>query len=343
MKTGLKIFLGDVDEEVGISAKSHDPSAWLLHQGNLHLFDQRSHDEPTTIYTSLGDLPKNLTIVFDVLKQADVIFYTPPKIWSDNRTVNIMDPGDSMQGLTESLLLLLPDSVEIIGLDPLTPMDIEPISLADQRKTDGKQMWVAGCSVSNGDGVEKHERYGALLADHFDIPCSFLTRSSSSISWAADQILRSDIKSGDLVVWGLTTWSRFTHIHEHQMLNVTPSSFLVFPEWKNIVDIKMLWSQTTFYQHFYSIRQVINYCKKINARLLLVGLLHDNYALLGYLKSQPNYIQMDYNLRWEKNQLSYSYIDLGTDHSHPGPLQHLVYKNTIVNFLKKHHISNSKT
>jgi len=336
MKPRLTIFLGDVFEDVGIKAKLHDPSAWLLHRDNLHQLEQLSQDSTNTVYTSLGDLPKDLATTYNVLKKADVIFYTPPASWSDKKTLDIKEPTDSIHGLTEVLLLLLPTSVKVIGLEPFTPSQFDPIKLADIRKTSGKQMWSVGCSITHGIGVEKHERYGSLLADQLKMPCSFLTRPGSSIGWAADQILRSDIRSEDLVVWGLTGWPRITHVHEHQLLNgVTIISYEAWPEYQEIVSMDTLWSDQTFYHHFYSIQQVINYCDKINATLLLVGLMNHNYSLLGYLKSQTNFVQIHYNIDYKDSHLCETYIDIGTDHSHPGPRQHLEYKNTILDFIKK--------
>lgn len=340
MNQGLTIFLGDVDAEAGIKARLHDPSAWLLDRDNLQQFNQRSQTHPVTVYTSLGDLPKNLRVVYDILAQADSIVYTPPKVWSDKKKLDILDPTDSLQGMTETLLMLLPESVKITGLNPITPKDTDPIPLVDERKTDDKQLWAVGCSITHGIGVESHERYGSLLADELQIPCSFLSKSGSSISWASDQILRSDIRPGDLVVWGLTSWPRITYVHDHQMLSgITVTSYSLYPEYKKIISIDNLWSHQTFYHHFYAIEQVINYCKKIQAKLLLVGLLNDNFNLLGYLKSQPNFLQIHYNLEYNDSQLQEKYIDLGTDKSHPGPQQHIAYKNAISNFIKTKNLS----
>jgi hypothetical protein len=341
MKLRLTIFLGDVFEDVGIKAKLHDPSAWLLHRDNLHHLEQLSQDSTNTVYTSLGDLPKDLATTYNILKQADVIFYTPPlTIWSDKKTLDIKDPTDSIHGLTEVLLLLLPKTVKVIGLDPFTPAQIDPIKLVDTRKTSDKQMWSVGCSITHGIGVEAHERYGSLLAEQLKLPCSYLSRSGSSIGWAADQILRSDLRSGDLVVWGITGWPRITHVHEHQLLKgVTIACYKTHPEYQKIVSMDTLWSDQTFYHQFYSIQQVINCCKKNNVTLLLVGLLNSNYSLLGYLKSQTNFVQIHYNLEYKDSRLSETYIDIGTDNQHPGSKQHLEYKNTILNFIQEHKLN----
>lgn len=338
MKPRLTFFLGDIYADVGIKAKLHDPSAWLLHTDNLHQLEQLSQNSTNTVYTSLGDLPKDLATIYNILKQADVIFYTPPlTMWSDKKTLDIKDPTASIHGLTEVLLLLLPKSVKVIGLEPHTPGQIDPIKLVDVRKTNNKQMWSVGCSITHGVGVKKHERYGSLLAEELKLSCSFLSKPGSSIGWAADQILRSDIRSGDLVVWGITGWPRITYVHEHQLLKgITITSYETYPEYQKIVSMDTLWSDQTFYHHFYSIQQVINYCKKINATLLLIGLMNDNFSLLGYLKSQTNFVQIHYNIEYKDSCLSETYIDIGADNLHPGSKQHLEYKNTILNFIKEH-------
>lgn len=331
------IFIGDVSGYLGELAKQYDANAWLLTQSNMHLFN-KNHDQDVTIYTSLGDLSKDLDVVYKLLCSADVIFYRPPPgDWSDNKYIDIMNPTSSLRGLTETLLMLLPESVQIDGLSPMTPDMYDPRPLVDQRKTQEKQLWVAGCSISHGTGVDHNERYGHLLSQSLGLECSFLTRPGSAIDWAADQILRSDIRTNDIVVWGITSWARFTYIHQHQLLKgVTTSTFRAYPEYLDIVDLDQLTSQQTFYHHYYCIQQIKNYCEKVGARLLLVGLLLDNYGLLAFLRSQKNYIPISYQPVYENSNLKLSFEDIGSDNQHPGPKQHIIYKNAILNFLNSH-------
>lgn len=330
----LTIFLGDVQEYLGIEAKQYDESACLLDRKNIAAFQQNPNSFPKTLYTSLGDLPKNLVQVHEILQKAKTIYYSPPSSWSDGKILDILDPGSSLHGLTEILLLLLPDTVEIKNFSPYSPLSIDPIPLVDSRKTQQKQLWIAGCSVSHGEGVTPDERYGVLLAEDLGLSCSFLTRSGSSLSWAADQILRSDIRSGDLVVWGLTTWPRFTYVNQHKLLpGVTVSHYERYPWYQKIVDINQLDSQQTFYDNFYSILQVINYCKQNGSQLFLVGLLNSNYTLLGFLKSCENFIQIPYQLEYLQDSLSEKFLDIGTDNIHPGPKQHQIYKKIIKDFI----------
>ncbi len=329
------LFFGDVQSYLGVLAQKHDLSAWLLDQHNYKSFINGTNH---TVYTSLGDLPKNLIVVLDILKSADVIVYCPPKQWSDNKTLDITDLSDSIQGLTEILILLVCDCVTVHGLDNILSLKNDPIPLVADRKTNNNQLWISGCSISHGIGVNDNERYGELLAQELDMPVSFLTRRGAAIDWAADQILRSDIRSGDIVVWGITEWRRLTHVHQNQLLaGINLPMYTIFPEYHQIVPADNLFSQQTFYKHYYSIQQVINYCKKINAKLFLVGLLQGNYSLLKFLKTQKNYIHIHYTLKFDNCNLLTKFIDLGSDLEHPGPKQHQAYKNIILNFINSQH------
>lgn len=327
------IFFGDVDSYLADLAVSHDKNAYWLHAGNCESFlaEKKSN---FTVYTSLGDLPKDLSKVYNLLELADCVVYSPPpSSWSDGREFDIMDPGSSMQGLSEILLRLLPRSTQILGLDQTVLPDPKP--LVDQRKTDYPQLWIAGCSISHGIGVSDDERYGALLAKDLDLSCSFLTRPGSALDWAADQILRSDIRKNDIVVWGLTEWRRLTYIHQHRLLEgVMVSCYDYYREYQNIVSIDNLFSQQTFYNHMYSIQQVNNYCEKIGAKLLLVGLL-SNHSLLPFLYSKKNYVQIPYQIQYQDNMLLEKFIDVGSDLRHPGIKQHLAYKNVILDFISQ--------
>lgn len=324
----LTIFVGDTDESLSVTAQLHDSSAILLDFTNYQKFINSILEKDTSVYTSLGDLPKDLKIVFDILNLADQIIYCPPQTWSDNKEIDFADPGNSIQGLTELLLQLLPDSIEIKNLNPKIQ---NPNPLVDTRKDERTQLWVAGCSVSHGVGVGDTLRYGQLLATELNLPCSFLTRPGSAIDWAADQILRSDIRENDLVVWGLTNPERLTYIHNNTLLNgINVGTYDSFPEYQKIVDQKNLFTQQTLYKHFYSIQQVINYCNKINAKLLLVGILLGQYSFLSFLKSQKNYVHISYPVTFDNYQILSYFVDLGKDLRHPGVKQHQQYKEAIL-------------
>jgi hypothetical protein len=328
----LIIFFGDVQENLSVAAKNYNSSAWLLDYSNYTQIINNEFNSDTTVYTSLGDLPKDLNIVWSILLKADTIFYCPPETWSDGNTIDIINPGESVEGLTQILLCLLPDSIQINNLCCNIK---DPNPLVDARKTESSQMWVAGCSISHGKGVSPDKRYGQLLSNELSMPCSFLTQSGSSIDWAADQILRSDIQQDDLVIFGVTDPQRFTYIHDNQLLTgVTVGTYTAHPEYKKIVDPTNLFSHQTFYTNFYAIQKVINYCKKVKAKLFLVGMLRGANGFSTFLKLQKNYIHIPYITNFKNSNLISSFIDIGTDGEHPGPEQHEQYKQLILKHIR---------
>ena len=109
----INIYIGDTSESLAAAAKAADPMAFLIDHSNLKEFLDSPKDD-STVYTSLGDLPKIPTgtkkvsdydnAVYSLLDLADNIYYCPPDAWSDNKTINLTSVTDSLQGLTEYIL-----------------------------------------------------------------------------------------------------------------------------------------------------------------------------------------------------------------------------------------------
>jgi len=304
------VYLGDVSEYLSDIARLQDPDACLLTEEN---FDNLSNG---TYYTSLGDMGglRNLGLL---LQQADRIIYAPPPndCWTG---------GEKMKYWTEEYLKNFSFRCSVENYEIVLPDDSAIKKLVDQRKTRNSQIWVAGCSVSHGIGVENHQRYGELLSDQLQLPVSFLTSAGSSISWAADQILRSDIKSKDIVVWGLTADCRIPYFNDDTVKHVNSSFYKANPEFNKIMNIDELDSQNTLYRNLISVLQVCNFCQKLNTTFIIASLL-DN-RVISYLRDFPNLIVLS-NL-WGRNSEDL-YLDLGTDSLHPGPITHQFYANEI--------------
>jgi hypothetical protein len=328
----LTVFVGDTDDSVSISAQEYDSSAFLIDFNNYEDFFNNELLKDTTVYTSLGDLPKDPTVMQNLLLAADEIFYCPPTQWSDKKSIDVVWPLSCIQGLTEHLLLTLTSNKKIHNFDRnnLVP---DPVLLVDQRQSDESQLWIAGCSISHGIGVELNERYGHLVADALKMSCSFLTRPGSAIDWSADQIVRSDIRPSDIVVWGITSNARLTFVHGNKLLQgVNNRSYDIKKNLESIVPKKTLISQNTFYKHIYSIKQVINFCNKCQARLIIVGLLTSN-STFRYLATLPEYHHYPYQQACKNNAITDVLEDYGTDGSHPGPIQHKRYADFILNLI----------
>ena len=206
-------------------------------------------------------------------------------------------------------------------------MDLNFLNLADSRKTDSYQLWVAGCSFAHGHGIQRDQRFGQLLAEKLNLPVSFLTRSGTSVSWAADQILRSDIKKNDVVVWALTGASRFTFLDDKNIqYHIGVANYKDFPIVKNYINENLLVSNHMLYESFTHICQVKNYLDKIEAEFILAvmplnGQEHD-LQTIDFTKDIKNSIVLF-------DQNDYSFIDYGFDRMHPGPLHHKWYADQI--------------
>lgn len=334
----INIFFGDAGKETARLAFLYDSSAVLVNHSNYKHFLDFTPKKDITIYTSLKDLPDDLNVVWNILTQATSVTYCPTDHWSDNKTVDITDPTASLQGFTEHILLRLKSYVTVKNLDLNLLPSPKATILVSRRISKHKQLWIVGCSLSHGTGVDPRQRYGQLIADELGLPCSFLTGTGTAIDWAADQIIRSDIRPDDIVIWGLTHIRRLTYVDNHKVMPVTiarydPSSPYYDKNLENIVSKKEIFSQNTFYNHAYSVERVINFCKKAKAQLLIIGLLADES--MDFLHANPEYHLYPYPpIVHENHFVNYKFQDLAADGWHPGPRQHQMYKNFILPLIK---------
>jgi hypothetical protein len=309
MEKIITVYVGDVSSYLSQIAQDTDINASPITGSNYQNLN------PGIYYTSIGDLD-NLTQFSDILRQADLIVYAPPPDkWSNS----------TMMEWTEDYLTAFADKKNIQGFHVNIPADRDTmLNQVDTRKTDEPQLWIVGCSVSHGIGVDDHQRYGQLLAEQLNLPVSFLTCPGSSLTWAADQLLRADIKAGDAVVWGLTSIERFPYWKNNRITHVNSTTYVHIPKFKKIVDISFLDSQQLVYQAITEIHQVINFCNKVGAKLILAQLL--GRGLEKYLHDKFNYRMLCG--QYGRNKSDYV-LDLGTDNNHPGPITHQYFASEI--------------
>jgi len=192
--------------------------------------------------------------------------------------------------------------------------------------------WAVGCSYTSSVGVTDEERWANVLSTKLEQPVSVIAKPATSIPWAADQILRSDVQAGDTIFWLLTTTARIDYFSEaYEQVKMHPN-LSVYDEDRdeikklNVVEERILQQLLTFkwptYMAIKSILQVKNYCNKIGARLILGQcLINDeetDKALLELLHKDPNFI-LEFSVNVQQGKFK---LDLGTDGVHPGPLTH---------------------
>jgi len=300
----ITIYVGDSTEYLSHLAKTNDSNAKLVTTDNFeNLVDG-------TYFSSVGDIG-NLFNFGKLLQQADKIVYAPPPNghWTG---------GENMKNWTEEYIENFSFKCYIENYKPPAFEFPGMLQLADGRKTENPQLWTAGCSISHGVGVTDSQRFGTLLSNQLNLSVSFLTCRSSSIMWAADQILRSDIREGDIVVWGLTSHRRFPYFNNNSIKHVKVSPY------STIEELDELDSENLLYRNLTSVFQVSNFCKKIKCKLILASLI-DN-KILSCIRDFPNLVVL--SKLWGRGPKDL-FIDQGTDNSHPGLKTHQYYADEI--------------
>jgi hypothetical protein len=318
----VTLFVGDCTEHLATTAKRFDPSAYLVEFSNYKSF-LNSAGPDITAYTSGADLPKitNTECVFyQVLNRADKIFFCSPEVWSDHTDEFSIT---SLKQITEYFLYLVQkEKNNVEGLDLSEYATSTYLNLLDTRKSITQpQFWVAGCSITAGVGIDPTQRFSVKISEYFGLPFSDLSQGGSSIEFAADQILRSDIRAGDIVLWGLTSEYRATvwDRKSSEPKTFTPFRFdMKTNQADNIVD------ETRLYKALTSVCAVENYCDKIGANLVAVPILCSETLQL-LLHKNKCYHQIPYMP---------GYLDLGTDNLHPGQKQHQWYADQLINIIK---------
>lgn len=319
-----ELFVGDNNVELSIKALKYDQNARLL-DSNVY----KNKSLSGTYYTSLADFDI-IENFFDACVNSSKIFYYPPDVWSD------LDKNNNTKAKqwTENILYYCNQFIEVINLNTTNKKFLEHFTKKD-RKTSSVQMWVAGCSYTEAVGVNHDQTWKEHVRKKLNLEYIDFSKRGTSISWAASHLLRSDIRKDDIVLWQLTGCHRNFVIHDNteNLYHLLPSDF-DNSETNHIIEIKKTFpieyidSKTTIYKNILSVQQVYNFCKKVQAKLVILGTLYD----------------------WDNNYLHYNVpcfeqaivwpmrlVDTGTDNLHPGPEQHKIYAKRFIELLQKHY------
>ena len=301
------IYVGDNTEYLSDLAGDNSQ---LIDSRNYHKFLQIL--QPGIYHTSHADAGKitsDSAPLYEILKVADEINYCPPSKWLDQTSEF---EWINTQYLTEYFLTLINNEKNNVnGLSDSSLIFDKYLKLENTRRNNDPCIFVTGCSISYGVGVNKNQTFGHLVSKKTNKELIMLAKPGSGLEFQKDQILRSGVCSGDIVIWGLTNEFRSTEwIGSHPRTE----------EWN-----KQSFRETVVYRAVTSIFQVINFCKKSKAQLILLPLICTESLRLG-LSHIPEYIQAPYQT---KN------IDLGTDNEHPGPQQHKSWADMILTRLEE--------
>ena len=316
----LKLFVGDNTQELADYANSHFNSVLITSSNYKQLIKQSKTQDIVghTSFSELGKITKTESPFHTLLLAADSIEYCPPEKWSDHNDTYQLH---NIQRITEYHLYdinIVNKNVTGLTLDYWTNQP-NYLNLVDTRRTSGQNLWISGCSISHGVGVNLDQLYGQLLADSLQLPVSWLTLPGSSIEWAADQILRSDIQKNDILVWGLTSEYRACEWKDGKLYHINTHNF----EASETGSLSMVSEENRLYKALLAINQVENFCNKIGAQLIAFPIISTE-SLRLHLSKNRSYFETNYQL---------GFSDYGSDGIHPGALQHQKYHNFLRQYI----------
>jgi hypothetical protein len=305
LNKNMHLLIGGNEHELAWVANKMFKSNKLITNTN---FLEVNHSSEELFYTSLADLHEDLII--KLAKSAKEIHYYPPQ-------------KKELRHHTEIFLKKLSKFHKLTIRNYSVDFDhTNSLSLIDTRKIDKPQLWVAGCSFAYGFGLKNHcDRYIEIISKKLHTDYSDLTKPGSSIEWAADQILRSDIRANDIVIWGITGINRTSYYIdniEHIIFNLQDKEFFQ----RLITDDNIL-NQSV--KHLY---QVHNYLKKINAKLIILSHVKE-------LSLHEHAVNFEEYLWAINDHVVYCKRTIDTtDDGHPGPLTNRLWANKILKIIE---------
>lgn len=214
----------------------------------------------------------------------------------------------------------------------------------DTRKGNGEpNLFVAGCSVSAGMFINIEQSYGSLLSEKTQMSMVLLANRSTSVDWAANQIISSDLRPGDVVVWGITavhrlTWltlgtdNNFQPVHCLPTMNPKFANFMGNSAYDLVKRFMVEAEQHHMLAAATKILQVKKVCEMSGARLLFGFLPYSGTDIVKQLTTaftnDAGYVKIPYSTE------SPHWTDFGSDGAHPGPESHRLIAEAFFSKLK---------
>jgi hypothetical protein len=273
-----------------------DPSSKLLTSSDITNINGNCH-------TSLGDLKSNeicsIAKHFTRIKFIDQMFVKHSDLFNET-------------------LVLLNFLSHIHNVENFKPVEPTPILDVDvNNREDCPILWVFGCSMSHGVGLDfPEQRYGHLLSTAYGMPVRFVTMPGSSTSWSLKHLTNANIRPRDLVVWQLTTPHRTT-----LTVNSVPTEFM-FKEIKDRHVIAALNEDQILYNQLLLLNQGVQYLRALSIKFAIISILNKMPNFYSYMINYTGYKEYCYIPNQE--------IDIGNDGVHSGPLTHQLIANQLI-------------
>ena len=310
------LYLGDGNPEFIQQVKQLDGTAFLVTKNNLDTFKHGSKSG----YSSMRELDTKNNLV-NALNSADQIHY----INSLPATFNPMLHCDTGSNVLQLYLEHYNYKTnKVVGLKNFCSTKFKELKkpITNRRSN----VWIAGCSVTFGVGVEVDERYGSLIEKEFGVVANYIAIPGGSNQWVANQLLKSNIQKNDIIFWGITNPHRLHYRPMHNEKHINTASYVQDKQLNTYVDISRLTSFDNLYQNIDSVIQVAKYANSIDATLFMQSVIPD-FFLVPFLNDVKNHLA--------PFELDQTYTDFGTDNLHPGPEQHKIFAKNFMDMYYK--------
>lgn len=309
MLDNFQLIIGGNDSKLAsISKMMFKDSQLVTNQNFISIID----NDFSALYTSAADL--DLDKIEILAKKAIEVHYWPPV-------------DDIMRSETEHLLTKLHKVYKVKIRNFVHSSDpTNSLTLADTRKTNDPQIWLAGCSYAYGFGLRNPiNRYINIVSSSTGMKYSDLSSPGSSIDRCADQILRSDIREHDIVIWGVTSVNRVPYYIENKYLPINKGALDNFSGFDHKFFTRLLTDNNRVNQSVQRMYQVINYTNKIGAKLIILA--HTKLSLPDHSKMLTEYLWNINNVILDTQLLDY------TDDGHPGPVTNCDWADKILKII----------
>lgn len=296
---------------------SHQKFDWTKRHGLKFINSSNYHNSSGDCCTTVEDIGTEL--IDPIIDTSDAVHLIDLDLERIYDSHNLNSYARLFYKLTQTKKL-------VTGTDFLKKLTPDLFAVAHTRNA-GPHIFAAGCSFTRGSGVPLDDRYISVVKKNLELPLVDLSQPGASILYSSDKILRSDIRFGDVVIWGISSLSRIT------VFNTTGENCYTFADYHRLSSSEKYWninyfdSETIAFESIQSIERVKNFCTKLGAKLLLVNFLETSWIPLFY-RDDPIFLDLHTDVYDSQND--WRFIDIGNDGIHPGPKQHHWYAQKIL-------------
>lgn len=245
----------------------------------------------TDYHVSLGDLP--IDSLLAIFRKFDEIEFVSDGFLSD-------------QDITTDTLQFLSFAKQFVKVTNLPQEKILSFSNSYSKINQDRQLWIFGCSISHGVGLQScTETYGHQLANFLNLPINLITKIGSSTHWSLRQIVNLPINKNDLVIWQITSPYRISQFNGKHVQEI------VLNNSKNKTLVDTYNDEQCFFLQLSLINIGVQFLKKLGVEFYIIdvdkrmqGPAHE------YEKYSEYFCAKDF------------IVDYGNDNQHFGPLSH---------------------